>query len=112
MVLACRTFFDGCWTGKDAPIEAEANAFLKGLELAAHYPNTPSIIEGDSKMIVTYITDDRLLFPWCIRSIILYSRQLLLSNPLSSVRFVPRTKNKAAHCLARQAINSESFRVL
>ncbi|OVA08152.1 Reverse transcriptase zinc-binding domain [Macleaya cordata] len=108
MVLACRTFFDGCWTGKDAPIEAEANAFLKGLELSAHYPNTPSIIEGDSKMIVTYITDDRLLFPWRIRSIILDSRQLLRSNLLSSVRFVPRTKNKAAHCLARQAINCKT----
>ncbi|OVA00921.1 Reverse transcriptase zinc-binding domain [Macleaya cordata] len=33
-VLACQTIFDGNWAGKDGAIEAEARAFLKGIELA------------------------------------------------------------------------------
>ncbi|OVA14031.1 Reverse transcriptase zinc-binding domain [Macleaya cordata] len=35
MALHCQSFYDGCWSGRDASIEAEARAFLKGLHLAA-----------------------------------------------------------------------------
>ncbi|OVA14500.1 hypothetical protein BVC80_1037g47 [Macleaya cordata] len=108
MALHCQSFYDGCWSGRDASIEAEARAFLKGLHLAARYPNTTTIIEGDSKMVVSYINDDRLIFPWRIRSIIMDCRSILHSSPLLSVKFVPRTKNKAANCLAKFAISCKS----
>ncbi|OVA12543.1 hypothetical protein BVC80_9011g59 [Macleaya cordata] len=70
-VMNCRTYFDNTWIGVDAAIEAEARGFLKGLELAremhAQQPNTRFVIEGDSKKVVSYINDDRLIYPWRIR---------------------------------------------
>ncbi|OUZ99295.1 hypothetical protein BVC80_717g14 [Macleaya cordata] len=69
--IAGSCFYDGNWHGVDAALEAEARDFLKGLEMAHDFNCSSIIIEGDSKNMVNYLLDDRLKYPWRIRSLIL-----------------------------------------
>ncbi|OVA11623.1 hypothetical protein BVC80_969g33 [Macleaya cordata] len=94
-------FFYGDWHGTNGVIEAEARAFLKGLELAHSLQVSSVIIEEDSQFLVSYLLDDRLRYPWCIRSIILDCRRLLSCFSNISIKFVSRLANKSAHLLAQ-----------
>ncbi|OVA09156.1 Reverse transcriptase zinc-binding domain [Macleaya cordata] len=109
-VMNCRTYFDNTWIGVDAAIEAEARGFLKGLELAremhAQQPNTRFVIEGDSKKVVSYINDDRLIYPWRIRSILQDCSSIKKTHGFL-VSFIPRLENSTAHALAKFAISNK-----
>ncbi|OVA11190.1 Reverse transcriptase zinc-binding domain [Macleaya cordata] len=101
-----RCFFDGDWHGTNGAIEAEARAFLKGLELAQSLQVSSVIIEGDSQLLVSYLLDDRLKYPWRIRSIILDCRRLMSYFSNISIKFVLRLANKSTHHLAQYAVSS------
>ncbi|OVA03860.1 Reverse transcriptase zinc-binding domain [Macleaya cordata] len=106
--IAGNCFFDGQWTGIDGALEAEARAFLKGLELARDLRFHTVTLEGDSQMIVSYLTDDRLKFPWRIRSVILDCREIMSSFNHIQIQHVTRKANQAAHQLAAYAFSSRS----
>ncbi|OVA20918.1 Endonuclease/exonuclease/phosphatase [Macleaya cordata] len=100
--------YDGSWVGSNGALEAEARAFLKGLELARDLHAPSVIIEGDSKLLVSYLIDDRLKYPWRIRSSELDCKRLLSSLPITRIQHVSRNSNKVAHLLAKFAISNRS----
>lgn len=60
-----------------SPEEAEVLAFLMGLKQIEKLPQVPTIIEGDSMMIVHLLTDKLEYCPWRIKSIISDCHHLL-----------------------------------
>ncbi|OVA03843.1 Reverse transcriptase zinc-binding domain [Macleaya cordata] len=98
--------FEGCGTQCNplcSPEEAEAMAFLLGLQLALKMNFTTCIIEGDALNVIRCINDTSTPIPWRIRSIILHIRSLLPSFCSVSFVYVNRACNSAAHVLAKFA---------
>ncbi|OVA19582.1 hypothetical protein BVC80_8589g4 [Macleaya cordata] len=110
-VLACYTFFDSNWEGVNAAQEAESQAFLKGLEVAQNFQGRSITIEGDSKEVVSYISNPTTTCPWRLRSIIEDCRTLLKRLDNSSLQFVRREGNCVTHALAKTAISNRSCNV-
>ncbi|OVA15951.1 Reverse transcriptase zinc-binding domain [Macleaya cordata] len=96
--ISCSTQFLKAST----PIEAEANAFLLGINLARnlHLPNC--IIEGDSLSVVNVLNNSTNPAPWRIRAIISDIRNMRLIISVSFV-FTSRKANSVAHNLAKHA---------
>ncbi|OVA16365.1 Ribonuclease H domain [Macleaya cordata] len=104
-VKACQIIYDGNWKGFDGAIEAEARAFLKGIELARDLHFQSIIVEGDSQLMVKYLTETITSYPWRLRSLIVDCKSLLKTFLNFSVCFIPRSVNTVAHLLAKEALN-------
>ncbi|OVA14796.1 hypothetical protein BVC80_1143g10 [Macleaya cordata] len=89
-----------------SPIEAEALAFLLGIKLALKMNFFDCVIEGDVINIIHFINDNSLNIPWKIRAIILDIRSLVSSFHSIGFVHITRACNKAAHNLAKFALNS------
>ncbi|OVA08262.1 hypothetical protein BVC80_4957g1 [Macleaya cordata] len=101
-VKACQIVYDGKWKGFDGAIEAEARAFLKGIELARDLQFQSIIIEGDSQLMVKYLTEATNSYPWRLRSLIVDCKSHLATFLNFSVRFTPRSVNTVLTFLQRK----------
>ncbi|OVA20440.1 Reverse transcriptase zinc-binding domain [Macleaya cordata] len=99
--------FQGCGTlcyGRCLPEEAEAKAFMLGVQLALKFNYHSVIIEGDASNIVHYINGSTENIPWRIRATILDIRFFAQSIPSVIFTSVRRACNHVAHELAREAL--------
>ncbi|OVA15750.1 Reverse transcriptase zinc-binding domain [Macleaya cordata] len=100
--------FHGCGTLYNAvicdPLEAEAQAFLLGIECARRLNLSHCIIEGDAQLIVHYISYSEQLIPWKIRPMILNIQDSISSFLDIKFQFVHRSGNSVAHELAQFAL--------
>jgi ribonuclease HI len=88
--------------GSDSIVEGEAFGLNEALNMVKAVTDTQVIIEMDAKTIVDAVT--KLNFPHVYWGrIALRCRRLIDSNPRISLRWVRRSGNGAAHCLANWA---------
>ncbi|KAI3840272.1 hypothetical protein MKW92_000521 [Papaver armeniacum] len=86
-----------------SPVEAEARAYLDGLEFAVKNELDNVVIEGDAQNISEILNIAGHLVPGRIRPDILRIRELASSIPSIEFRFIKESANLVAHTLASYA---------
>lgn len=96
----------GCNTGYfwgKSLLEAEARAYLDGVEFAVKNELDHVVIEGDAQNISEFLNDADHLLPRCIEHEIVRIRELASNIPFIEFRFIKECANKAANTLASYA---------
>ncbi|KAI3935100.1 hypothetical protein MKW92_029697 [Papaver armeniacum] len=107
--------FRGCFTDYFwvySPVEAEARAYLDGLEFAVKNELDNVVIEGDAQNISEILNIAGHLVPGRIRPDILRIRELASSIPSIEFRFIKESANLVAHTLASYAKSKSISRLV